>query len=184
MLPHKPPYNILQFINILPLQNICTFRDMDPFLYPYPIFSALQNLNFLTSQTQKFKFHKFLPRALSPTQNELKKPKRSWINPYFDYETGVDILLEDPAYRWLDFAHSNFACFFQKLTNRTKLLKSPKNITETKPSHTKFGAHIVDGIQFFDDVKQWSGPFLGDLRWVAGFGLKWAKSVQAKSKHL
>ncbi len=26
--------------------------------------------------------------------------------------------------------------------------------------------------------------FLGDLRWVARFGLKWAKSVQAKSKHL
>ncbi len=26
--------------------------------------------------------------------------------------------------------------------------------------------------------------FLGDLRWVARFGLKWAKLVQAKSKHL
>ncbi len=26
--------------------------------------------------------------------------------------------------------------------------------------------------------------FLGDLRWVARFGLKWAKSVRAKSKHL
>ncbi len=26
--------------------------------------------------------------------------------------------------------------------------------------------------------------FLGDLRWVAWFGLKWAKSVRAKSKHL
>ena len=25
--------------------------------------------------------------------------------------------------------------------------------------------------------------FLGDLRWVARFGLKWAKSVRAKSKH-
>ncbi len=26
--------------------------------------------------------------------------------------------------------------------------------------------------------------FLGDLRWVARFGLRWATSVQAKSKHL
>ncbi len=33
---------------------------------------------------------------------------------------------------------------------------------------------------------RWFGQlyFLGDLRWVARFGLKWAKSVRAKSKHL
>ncbi len=92
MLPLKPPYNTLQFINILPLQNICGFRDIDPFLYPYPIFSGLPNLNFLTKGTQKYKFHKFLPWALSSTQNKLKEPNRPWINPYFDYEIGVDIL--------------------------------------------------------------------------------------------
>ncbi len=28
------------------------------------------------------------------------------------------------------------------------------------------------------------GHFLGDLRWVAWFGLKWAKLVQAKSRHV
>ncbi len=33
----------------------------------------------------------------------------------------------------------------------------------------------------FMAVQVW---FLGDLRWVALFGLKWAKSVRAKSKHL
>ena len=47
-LPLNPLYNILQFINILPLHNTCAFRDMGPFLYPYPIFSVLPNLNFLT----------------------------------------------------------------------------------------------------------------------------------------
>ncbi len=100
---------------------------METFLHSHPIFSALPNLTFLTSETQKFKFDKFLPRALSPTQNEPKEPKRSQINSYLDHEAAVDILLEDAAYRCFGFACSDFARFFQKLTNRTKLLKSPKN---------------------------------------------------------
>ncbi len=53
-------------------------------------------------------------------------PKDPKIDPYSDYESGVHIVLEDPAYRCFDFAHSDFARFSQKLTNRTKLLKSPK----------------------------------------------------------
>ena len=48
MQPLKPPYKKLYFINILLSPNICTFSDMEPFLHPYPIFSALLNLNFLT----------------------------------------------------------------------------------------------------------------------------------------
>ncbi len=75
MLPLKPPYNVLHFINILPSQKNCTFRDIDPFLDQYPIFSIHPNLNFLTSWTQKLKLHKFFPRALSLTQNEPKDPK-------------------------------------------------------------------------------------------------------------
>ena len=59
---------------------------------------------------------------------QLKEPKRSNIDPHFGYETGVHILLEDPAYRWSDFTCSNFTHFFQKLTNWTKILKSPKNV--------------------------------------------------------
>ncbi len=51
------------------------------------------------------------------------------LNPYFDFEIGVHILMEEPACRWFHFARSDFARFFQKLTNRTQLLKSPKNDT-------------------------------------------------------
>ncbi len=98
MLPLKSPYNILHFINILLSLNICTFCSVEIFLHSYPIFSALPKLTFFTWETQKFKFDKFLPHALSPTQNEPKEPKRSQINPYLDHETAIHILLEDTAY--------------------------------------------------------------------------------------
>ncbi len=98
-------------------------RSTEPFLHPYPIFSTFLNLNFLTWRTPKFKVPEILPSTLSPTWIELKEPKRSNIDSHFDYQTGVHILLEDPA--WFDFACSDFTHFFQKLTNRTKLLKSP-----------------------------------------------------------
>ncbi len=87
-------YNILYFINILLSPNICTFWDTETFIHPHSIFSALSNLTFLTSETPKFKFDKFFPCALSPTQNEPKEPKRSQINPHLDYETAVHILLK------------------------------------------------------------------------------------------
>ncbi len=70
-----------------------------------------------------------------------KEPKRSKFGPHFDHETGVHILLEDPAYRWFDFTQSNFTHFFQKVTNRTKLLKSPKNCT-TLPSNITFAKFV------------------------------------------
>ncbi len=117
MLPLQPPYNRLHFISILLSPNFCAFSDMEPFLHLYPILSALLNLNFLTWRTLKFKVPKILPGTLSPTQIELKEPKRSKINPHHNYETAVHILLEDPAYRWFDFACSDFARFFQRLPN-------------------------------------------------------------------
>ncbi len=121
MLPLKPPYNILHFINILLSPNIYTFWDMKIILHPHPIFSALPNLNFLTSETQKFKFDK-----LPPTQNEPKDPKRSQINPHLDHETSVHILLEDAAYRCFDLARTDLAPLSP---NRATHLKSPeKNI--------------------------------------------------------
>ncbi len=89
-----------------------------------PIFSALLNLTFLTLKTQKFKFDKFLPRALSTTQNEPKEPKRSQINPHFDHETAVHILLEEAAYRCFDLAHTDLA---HLSPNRATHLKWPKN---------------------------------------------------------
>ncbi len=98
MLPLKPPYNRLHFINILLSPNFCTFSDTEPFLHPYPIFSTFLNLTFLTKKTPKFKVPEILPGALSPTQIEPKEPKRSKLDVHFDYETAVDILLEDPAY--------------------------------------------------------------------------------------
>ncbi len=75
MLPLKPPYSILHFINILLSPNICTFWDTKTCLHPHLIFSTLPNLTFFTSEAQKFKFEKFLPHALSPTHNEPKEPK-------------------------------------------------------------------------------------------------------------
>ncbi len=124
MLLVKPPYNILHFINILLSPNICTFWDTETFLHSHPIFSALPNLTFLTSQTQKFKFDKFLPCTLSPTQNEPKEPKRSQINPHLDHETAVHILLEEAAYRCFDLACTDLA---HLSPNRATHLKSPKN---------------------------------------------------------
>ena len=44
---------------------------------------------------QKFKFDKFLPHELSPTQNEPKEAKRSQIHSHIDHQTAVHILLED-----------------------------------------------------------------------------------------
>ncbi len=88
-----------------------------------PIFSALLNLTFLTLKTQKFKFDKFLPRALSTTQNEPKEPKRSQINPHFDHETAVHILLEEAAYRCFDLAHTDLAHLSPNCTTHLKSLK-------------------------------------------------------------
>ncbi len=82
---------------------------METFLAPHPIFSSLPNLTFLTSGKQKFKFDKFLPCALFPTQNEPEKPKRSQINPHLHHETAVHILLEDAACRCFDLAHTDLA---------------------------------------------------------------------------
>ncbi len=68
MLPLKPPYNILYFINILLLPNICTFWDIETFLHAHPIFSALPNLTFLSSETHL--------AHLSPNRaTHLKSPK-------------------------------------------------------------------------------------------------------------
>ncbi len=126
MLPLKPPYNRLHFINILLSPYICTFSDTEAFLHPYPIFSPLLNLNFLTWRTPKFKDPQILPGALFPTQMEPKEPNRPQVDPHIDYETGVCILLEDPAYRWFDLARTDLGCFFQKLPNHATHLKSPK----------------------------------------------------------
>ncbi len=97
---------------------------METFLHSHPIFSVLPNSTFLTSETHKFKFEKFLPHALSPTQNEPKQPKRSQINPHLDHETAVDVLLEEAAYRCFDLAHTDLA---HLSPNRATHLKSPKN---------------------------------------------------------
>ncbi len=75
MLPLKPQYNRLYFINILFSPNFCTFSDTEPFVHPYPTFSALPNLTFLTSETQNLRFDKFLPCALSQPKMNQKSPK-------------------------------------------------------------------------------------------------------------
>ncbi len=96
---------------------------METFLHSHPIFSAFPNLIFLTSETQKFKFDKFLPHTLLPIQNEPKEPKRSQINPHLDHETAVDILLEEAAYKCFDLACTDLA---HLSPNHATHLKSPK----------------------------------------------------------
>ncbi len=95
------------------------------FLHSHPIFSTLPNLTFLTSETQKFKFDKFLPFTLSPTQNKPKEPKRFQINPHLDHKTAVHIFLEEAACRCFDLARTNLA---HLSPNRATHLKSPKNV--------------------------------------------------------
>ncbi len=140
--PLKPPYNIILFINIHLSLNICAFWDMEIFLHLYPIFSTLPNLTFLTSETQKFKFNKFLPRALSPTQNEPKEPKRSQINPHLDHETAVHILMEDAACRCFDLAHTDLAHLSPNLATH---LKSPKNQNKSHRNRTELLCKIWCG---------------------------------------
>ncbi len=155
MLPLKPPYNTLHFVNILLSPNFCAFWDTETFLHSYPIFSALSNLTFLTSETQKYKFDKFLPCALSPTQNEPQEPKRFQINPYLDYETAVHILLGEAACRCSDLAHTDLA---HLSPNRGNHLKSPKkfeNLIQTSFQfstlvwNTRYGTRILSGSNTF-----------------------------------
>ncbi len=120
MLPLKPPYNILHFINILLSPNICTFWDTDFFTFTPHFFHTSK---FDLFDLRNLKIDKFLPHALSPTQNEPKEPKRSQINPHLDHETATDILLEDAAYRCFDLAGTDLAPLSP---NRATHLKSPK----------------------------------------------------------
>ncbi len=91
-----------------------------------PHFFCTSKFNNFDLRNQNFKFDKFVRDALFPTQNEPKEPKRSQINPHFDHETAVHILLEDTAYRCFDFSHTNWA---HLSPNRATHLKSPKNRT-------------------------------------------------------
>ncbi len=131
---------MLHFTNILLSPNICAFYDTEIFLHSHHIFSALPNLTFLTSETQKFKFYKFLPCTLSPIQNEPKEPKRSQINPHLDHETAVDILLEDAAYRCFDLARTDLA---HLSPNRATHLKSPEKYLLW--SLDRLSGHVLHG---------------------------------------
>ncbi len=106
---------------------------MEPFPHPYPIFSALLNLNLLTQRTPKFKVPKILPGTLSPTQIKPKEPKTPKIHPHLNHETAVHILLVKAANRWFDFACSNFTHIFQKLPNLA-----------TSSNHLKTWRHVLD----------------------------------------
>ncbi len=72
MLPLKPPYNILHFINILHSQKICTFRDIDPFLHQHPIFSAFSNLNFFYLKNLKIQTLQIPSSSIIPNPNWTK----------------------------------------------------------------------------------------------------------------
>ncbi len=73
-LPLKPPYNTLYFINILPSQNIWTFRDMDPFLHQYPKFK-LFDLKNPKIQTSQIPSSSIIP---NPNQTKIAKKIQNW----------------------------------------------------------------------------------------------------------
>ncbi len=75
MLPLKLLYNILHFTNILLSQNICTFWDMEIFLHPHPISSALPNLTFWPQKPKNSNLtNSFLTHHPQPKMNQ-KSPK-------------------------------------------------------------------------------------------------------------
>ncbi len=74
----------------------------------------------------KIQTSKIPSSSIIPNPNWTKNSLRSWIDTQFDHKAGKHILLEDPAWRWFDFTHSDFARLFQKLTNQSKPLKSPR----------------------------------------------------------
>ncbi len=84
-------------INLLLSLNICTIWDTDQFIQACLKFSSPPNLNFQPEKPKSSNFTlSFL--ALSSTQIEQKRSKRSWFDPHLDNETGVHILLVDAAY--------------------------------------------------------------------------------------
>ncbi len=76
MLPLKPPYNILHFINILLSPNICTFWDTETFLHPHPIyFSHFQIWTFWPQKPKNSNLtNSFLAYYPQPKMNQ-KSPK-------------------------------------------------------------------------------------------------------------
>ncbi len=123
MLPLKPLYNRLHFINILLSPNFYTFSGTEPFLHLYPIFSTLLNLNFLTSRTPKLKVPKILPDALSQTQIEPKEPKRSKNDPHLDCCTHT---FGKGCLQVIWFHLLQFCWFFPKAPKSCNLFKTPK----------------------------------------------------------
>ncbi len=101
--PFKHPNNIY-FINILLSPNIfyllryrTIYASMSQFFYPF-LFEVfgLKNPKIQTSQIPS--------SSIVLNLYSTKKPRRSWIDPHLDYETGVHILFVDAACRCFDFS--------------------------------------------------------------------------------
>ncbi len=86
---------MLHFVNILLSLYLLRYGDIST---STPHFSYTSKFDLFDLRNLKFKFDKFTPCALSPTQNEPKEPKRSKINSHLDHETAADILLEDAIF--------------------------------------------------------------------------------------
>ena len=125
MLPLKPPYNILHFINILPSQKIILWEIQTHFYINTPYFAYLQIWTFWPHEPKNLNFtNSFLEHYPQPKLNQ-NSPK-ILIDPHFDHQTAVHILLVKAACGWFDLAHIDLARFFQKLPNHMTHLKSPK----------------------------------------------------------
>ncbi len=130
MLPLKPPYNILQFINILHLQNICAFRDMDPISTSIPHIFWTSKFELLDLMNPK------IWTLQIPSWSMIPKPK---INQKIPKDPKlIPILTMKQVYTYFQktlpigdlILLTDFTGFFQKLTNQIKLLKSQKNTSK------------------------------------------------------
>ena len=70
MLPLKPPYNRLYFVDILLSPNACTFPDTEPFSTSAPHIFCTSKFELLTKRTLKFQKPK--AQIAQPTSNHLK----------------------------------------------------------------------------------------------------------------
>ncbi len=97
MSPLKPPYNRLHFINYF--TKFLYFLRYRAISTSIPHIFHISKFKLFDLKNPKLKVPEILPSTLSPTQIEPKEPKRSKIDPHFDYDTGADTLLEDSACR-------------------------------------------------------------------------------------
>ncbi len=124
---HSNPHPINYISSIYFFHQISFFWDTDPFLHPYPKFSALPNLNFLTWKIQKLELPKILPWTLSPSQIEPKSskdPKLILVLTMKLLYKYIWLTLPTGALIWVALIWVTFPVL--QIINHTTFIKSPR----------------------------------------------------------